>query len=123
LGIIEGHSRDEVLLNFERLGGGVPAQTLMGITMIKGDSSRSGPGYGSLNKQSGNDYGGPTRGMSWSQNDSDAVIDRYVFVAKDAPKHMKDRQPDADVLVVKQVADAFGMKKGCQVFLEVVSHK
>ncbi|KAI6778340.1 Vacuolar membrane-associated protein IML1 [Emericellopsis cladophorae] len=28
---------------------------------------------------------------------------------------MKDRQPDADVLVVKQVADAFGMKKGCQV--------
>ncbi|KAK0391150.1 hypothetical protein NLU13_0651 [Sarocladium strictum] len=121
LGIIDGHSRDEVLLNFERLGGGVPTQTHMGITMTKGDSSRNGTGYGSMNKQSGNDHGGPTRGMSWSQNDhSEAVIDRYVFVAKDAPKHMKDRQPDADVLVVKQVADAFGMKKGCQVFLEVI---
>lgn len=121
LGIIEGHSRDEVLLNFDRLAGGVLAQTLMGITMIKGDSTRNGPGYGSLNKQSATDYGGPARGMSHSQSDSEAVIDRYVFVAKDAPKHMKDRQPDADIFVVKQIADAFGMKKGCQVFLEVVS--
>lgn len=121
LGIIEGHTRDEVLLNFDRLGGGALAHTLMGITMIKGDSARNGGGYGSLNKQSSNDYGGPTRGTSWSQHDPEAVIDRYVFVAKDAPKHMKDRQPDADVLVVKQVADAFGMKKGCQVLLEMVS--
>lgn len=120
LGIIEGHSRDEVVLNFDRLGGSVKAKALMGITMLKGDLPRNSSGYGSLNKQSNGENGGPSRGMSWSQSDPETVIDRYVFVTKDAPKHMKDRQPDADVFVVKHIADAFGMKKGCQVLLEIV---
>lgn len=121
LGIIEGYLRDEVVFNFECFGGGVLVQIFMGIIMIKGDLVRNGVGYGSLNKQSGNDYGGLMRGMFWLQYDYfEVVIDCYVFVVKDVLKYMKDCQLDVDVFVVKQVVDVFGMKKGCQVFFEVV---
>lgn len=112
----DGYFKDEVLLNFDRLGPDFKPDTLMGITALKGDSARTA--YGSMNKQSW-DYQGPGR-RNFSPLDQDHASNRYVFVAKDMPKEMKLRQPDVDVSVAKHIADAFGMKKGSQVILALV---
>jgi hypothetical protein len=40
---------------------------------------------------------------------------RYVCVATDMPKHLKDRYATVEVFVAKHIAEAFGMKKGTQV--------
>lgn len=45
---------------------------------------------------------------------------RYLFVAKDMPKEMKSRLPEAEVSIVKSIADAFTIKKGSQVLLAPV---
>lgn len=118
VGIIAGYVKDEVLLNFDRLGPDFKPDTLMGITALRGDTSKTT--YGSVNKQSW-DYQGTGR-RNISPSDQDYTSNRYVFVAKDMPKEMKLRQPDVDVLVATHIADAFGMKRGSQVILAPVCH-
>lgn len=113
--VIDGYFKDEVLVNFDRLGPDFKPNTLMGITALKGDSKTT---YGSINKQSW-DYPGASR-RNFSPLDQDYTSNRYVFVAKDMSKEMKLRQPDVDVSVAKHIADAFGMKKGSQVILATV---
>jgi DEP domain-containing protein 5 len=105
-----------VLLNFDRLGGDVKADSLMGITALKGDSVK--PSYGSVNKGSSWDFAGNSTAESdLSQLHQDHISNRYVFVAKDMPKEMKLRHPDVDIFVAKHIAGAFGMRKGSQVVL------
>jgi len=91
----------------------------MSITVLaKGDSARTSSGaYGSLNKQPSHDHCDGARAMG---GDHDCAHHRYIFVAKDMTKEMKARYPEAEVYVVKHIADAFGMKKGHQVLLAPV---
>ena len=111
----DGYLKDEVLLNFDRLGNDAKPDVLMAITATKNESSKGT--YGSLNKA-------PAPGhclkSGFSLLDQDYISSRYVFFAKDMPKEMKARYPDVDVCVAKHIADAFGMKKGSQVVLASV---
>jgi hypothetical protein len=111
----DGYSKDEVLLNFDRLGNDAKTDALMAITATKSESSK-GP-YGSLSKAPAPD---PRLAPGFSLLDQDYISSRYVFFAKDMPKEMKARYPEADVCVAKHIADAFGMKKGSQVVLALV---
>ncbi|GJN80669.1 vacuolar membrane-associated protein iml1 [Purpureocillium lilacinum] len=115
----ESYVRDEVLLNLDLLGPEVKPGSLMSITVLaKGDSARTSSGaYGSLNKQPSHDHCDGARAMG---GDHDCAHHRYIFVAKDMTKEMKARYPEAEVYVVKHIADAFGMKKGHQVLLAPV---
>ena len=116
----DGYLKDEVLLNFDRLGPDVRPDSLMGITALKGDSGKGFAGYGSLSKSAA-DHNGGRKDNASNPFDDDYTANRYVFVAKDMSKEMKSRQPDVDVSVSKHIADAFGMKKGSQVILAPVS--
>lgn len=111
----DGYSRDEVLLNLDRVGGDVKPGTLMAIAVLKGDSAKPSGGYGTASNKQSQDQNGSSDG------DPESLGHRYIFVAQDMSKEMKARQPDVEVHVVKQIADAFGMKKGSQVLLTVVS--
>ena len=106
------------MLNFDRLGGDIKPDSLMGITALKGDSVK--PSYGSVNKSSWDFSGNPAAESDLSQLHQDHISNRYVFVAKDMPKEMKLRHPDVDVFVAKHIAGAFGMRKGSQVVLAPV---
>lgn len=118
INVNDGYFKDEVLLNFDRLGADVRPDTLMAITALKGESSR--PNYGSINKPPWESQGNVTNDPNFSLLDQDYISSRYVFIAKDMPKEMKLRYPDTDVSVAKHIADAFGMKKGSQVTLAPV---
>lgn len=111
----EGYLKDEVLLNFDRLGTDAKPDMLMAITAVKNENAK-GP-YGSLSKAA---YSGARPKLGFSLLDQDYISSRYVFFAKDMPKEMKNRYPDVDVSVSKHIADAFGMKKGSQVVLAPV---
>ncbi|KAF4469634.1 vacuolar membrane-associated iml-1 [Fusarium albosuccineum] len=111
----EGYAKDEVLLNFDTVGGDIKPGTLMCISAVKDDVRKASTGHGSVNKQS-------QEGTSTCQNGDGAGF-KYAFVAKDMPQEMKVRQPDVEVYVLKHIADAFGMKKGSQVTLTVVDAK
>ncbi|RDA86092.1 hypothetical protein CP532_1140 [Ophiocordyceps camponoti-leonardi (nom. inval.)] len=93
----EGYARDEVLLNLQLISVDVRPGSLMSLTPIINDSSRTPSG-----KQA---------------PDHCPDNERYIFVVKDMPKELKARQPDVEVYVVKHIADAFGIKKGSQVLL------
>ena len=117
--VSDGYLKDEVLLNFDRLGPDVRPDTLMGITALRGDSGKGFAGYGSLSKSTLDHNGG--RKDNGPAIDEDYTSSRYVFVAKDMPNEMKSRQPDVDISISRHIADAFGMKKGSQVILAPVS--
>ncbi len=119
--VIDYYPKDEVLLNFDRLGGDARQGSLMAITAIKGDASKASGAYGSLGRGSSEYNGGRRKDVSFSLLDQDYISSRYVFIAKDMPKEMKNRYPDADITVTKHIADAFGMKKGVPVMLAHVS--
>lgn len=111
----DGYSKDEVLLNFDRLGNDARPDALMAITAIKSENSKGS--YGSLSRAP---MHGSRSKQGFSLLDQDYISSRYVFFAKDMPKEMKSRHADVDVLVAKHIADAFGMKKGSQVVLAPV---
>ena len=114
-----GYLKDEVLLNFDRLGPYARPYSLMAITSLKGDSAKASTGYGSVSKAPAEHKpAGPGKGFSLL--DQDYISRRYVFIAKDMSKEMKTRNPDVDVSVSRHIADAFGMKKGAQVILAPV---
>ncbi|KAM6533521.1 vacuolar membrane-associated protein iml1 [Fusarium falciforme] len=117
----EGYAKDEVLLNFDLVGGDIRPGTLMCISTVKDDARKPSAGHGSSSKQS-QDQNSGAKGGSTCQNGDSAGF-KYVFVAKDMPKDMKARQHDVEVYVLKHIADAFGMKKGSQVLLTVVDAK
>ncbi|KAI1811380.1 hypothetical protein GGS20DRAFT_563298 [Poronia punctata] len=119
--INESLVRDEVLLNFDLLGGGpVQPGALMSVTPTKLDGDRGDRFQSSLYSSS--------RSASY-QRASPAPLDakassdinrRYVFVAKDMPKDLKARMPTVEVYVAKHVGDAFNLRKGTQVVLAPV---
>ncbi|KAF4983066.1 hypothetical protein FZEAL_1434 [Fusarium zealandicum] len=112
----EGYSKDEVLLNFDVVGSDIKAGTLMCISTIKDDIRKPSAGHGSSSKL---DQSCSSKGASTCQN-GDCAGFKYAFVAKDMSQEMKTRLPDAEVYVVKHIADAFGIKKGSQVLLTLV---
>ena len=120
--VLDGYSKDEVLLNFDKLGSNIKAGTLMGISVVKNDVGKNGNGQGGANK-SQYDQNGGGRESATDGSGPGALGERYIFVAKDMPKEMKARQPDIEVQVIKQVADAFAMKRGCQVLLTPIDHR
>lgn len=113
--VYDGYSKDEVLLNLDRVGVDVKPGTLMAIAVLKGDSGRASGGHGAATEKQSHDHNGSTEG------ETESLGHRYIFPAQDMPKEMKARQPDVEVYIVKQIADAFGMKKGSQVLLTLVS--
>jgi hypothetical protein len=117
----DGYLKDEVLLNFDRLGADARPYSLMAITSLKGDSAKPSTGYGSMSKAPAEHKRGRA-GKGFSLLDQDCISRRYVFIAKDMSKEMKSRHPDVDVSVSRHIADAFGMKKGAQVILAPVGH-
>lgn len=119
----EAYSRDEILVNLDLLGGEVKPGTLMGVAVLKGDNWRSHGGYGSVNKQEYEQNHEHLTGGSSSSKNHGPLGPRYLFVAKDMPKEMKARNPDTEICVVKHIADAFGMKRGCQVLLTMVDEE
>lgn len=115
----EGYSRDEVLLNLDLIGGDIKPGTLMSIAVVKSDLSKSSAGYGSYKKLAHEDNSS-LRYQNSGPCDPNNLGHQYIFVAKDMPKEVKGRQPEAEVYVVKHIADTFGMKKGSIVLLTPV---
>ncbi|KAI1431207.1 vacuolar membrane-associated protein iml-1 [Xylaria sp. CBS 124048] len=115
--INESLLREEVLLNFDLVGGGaIQPGTLMSIAPIKADTERSDRLQGSL-------YGTsrpPPHLRTGDPRANDDAGRRYVFVAKDMPKDLKARMPAVEVYVAKHVGDAFNLRKGTQVVLAPV---
>ncbi|GAP84784.1 putative vacuolar membrane-associated protein iml-1 [Rosellinia necatrix] len=118
--INESLIRDEVLLNFDAVGGDtIQPGTLMSITPVKLDTERPDRLQASL-------YGSTRPSYQWASaapadaRANDDAARRYVFVAKDMPKDLKARIPNVEVYVTKQVADAFNLRKGTQVVLSPV---
>ncbi|KAI1826400.1 hypothetical protein F4861DRAFT_81150 [Xylaria intraflava] len=116
--INESLLRDEVLLNFDLVGGGGAIQpgTLMSMTPVKADTDRPDRLQGSL-------YGSsrpPPNQRIGDPRVTDDASRRYVFVAKDMPKDLKARMPTVEVYVAKHVGDAFNLRKGTQVLLAPV---
>lgn len=112
--IIDTYSRDEVLVNFDLFGPDIKSGALFGITVLKSEFGKSSNGYGSINKMDHDSH-------QESNKDSRALGHRYIFIAKDMSKDMKQRYHDAEVCVVKHIADAFGIKRGAHVLLAPVS--
>lgn len=115
----DGYARDEVLLNLDLLGGEVKPGTLMSIAVLKPEFLKSSGGIGSLKKQAHEDNGS-LRFQNGGPSDRNDLGHQYIFVAKDMPKETKARHPEAEVHVVKHIADVFGMKKGSIVLLRAV---
>lgn len=115
----EGYARDEVLLNFDVVGGDIKPGTLMCIATVKDDLRKISTGHGASSKQNQEQSYG-SKGTTGTQN-GDGACFKYFFVAKDMPQETKTRNPDIEVYVLKHIADAFGMKKGSQVLLTMVS--
>ncbi|RWA10409.1 hypothetical protein EKO27_g4695 [Xylaria grammica] len=116
--INESLIRDEVLLNFDLVGGGaIQPGDLMSITPVKAETDRSDRLQGSL-------YGSSRPPLfqrpSADIRTNDDTTRRYVFVAKDMPKDLKVRMPTVEVYVLKHVGDAFNLRKGTQVVLAPV---
>lgn len=108
--VSEAYSRDEVLLNFDRIGANVRLGSLMSIAAVKADNGKTGTGYGLAPKA-----------VNEGSNADEGTGPRYTFVAKDMAKDpKKSRQSDVEVLVAKHIALAFGMKNGSQVLLTAV---
>jgi hypothetical protein len=116
----DGYARDEVLLNLDLLGGDVKPGTLMSIAVLKPEFLKSSGGIGSLKKQAHEDNGSLRFQNLASPCDRNDLGHQYIFVAKDMPKETKARHPEAEVHVVKHIADVFGMKKGSIVLLRAV---
>merc|ERR1712000_145772 len=74
----EGYLKDEVLLNFDRLGPDVKPDTLMAITAVKNENTRSQ--FGSLARNPFQNGGRPKQGFSLL--DQDYISSRYVFFSK-----------------------------------------
>ncbi|KOS17434.1 Vacuolar membrane-associated protein IML1 [Escovopsis weberi] len=117
--VFETIAKDEVLLNLDLLGDDIKPGTLMSIAVLKGESMRQTGGHGSISKQLA-DQSEAARILNIGYDGPDALGHRYIFVAKDMPKEMKQRLPDAEVNVIKHIASAFGMKKGSVVLLAPV---
>ncbi|KAH7221895.1 hypothetical protein BKA60DRAFT_619343 [Fusarium oxysporum] len=117
----EGYARDEVLLNFDVVGGDIKPGTLMCIATVKDDLRKISTGHGASSKQNQEQSYG-SKGTMGTQN-GDGACFKYFFVAKDMPQETKTRNPDIEVYVLKHIADAFGMKKGSQVLLTMVDAK
>ncbi|KAJ8123071.1 hypothetical protein ONZ43_g888 [Nemania bipapillata] len=120
--INESLARDEVLLNFDLIGGSsIQPGTLMSITPIKADTDRSDRLQGSLYGSSRPPYQRTSAApVDTRANDDDTR--RYVFIAKDMPKDLKARMPNVEVYVAKHVGDAFSLRKGTQVVLAPVDN-
>ncbi|KAL6881221.1 hypothetical protein J3F83DRAFT_758157 [Trichoderma novae-zelandiae] len=117
----DGYARDEVLLNLDSLGGHVKPGALMSIAVLKPEFLKSSGGIGSLKKQAHEDNGS-LRFQNIGPSDPNALGYEYIFVAKDMPRETKARHPEAEVHVVKHIADVFGMKKGSIVLLTPVDN-
>ncbi|KAK1256177.1 hypothetical protein MKX07_008436 [Trichoderma sp. CBMAI-0711] len=118
----DGYARDEVLLNLDLLGGDVKPGTLMSIAVLKPEFLKSSGGIGGLKKQAHEDNGSLRFQNMASPCDRNDLGHQYIFVAKDMPKETKARHPEAEVHVVKHIADVFGMKKGSIVLLRAVDN-
>ncbi|KAI1133708.1 vacuolar membrane-associated protein iml-1 [Nemania abortiva] len=117
--INESLIRDEVLLNFDLIGGTIQPGALMSITPMKADPDRSDRLQGSLYGSSRPPYQrNSTAPVDTRANDDS--LRRYVFVAKDMPKDLKARMPTVEIYVAKHVGDAFSLRKGTQVVLAPV---
>ncbi|KAL5601187.1 hypothetical protein BROUX41_005992 [Berkeleyomyces rouxiae] len=119
----EGYSPDDVLLNFELVGGDIRPGQLMAMTVVT-EKEKGAFGEELLRITSGGDKnaagsaggGAETPGLS----ESEAYGKRYVFVAKDMSRELKIRHPQVEVYAVKHIADNFGMKKGTSVVLTAI---
>ncbi|KAI8629309.1 hypothetical protein F5Y19DRAFT_464503 [Xylariaceae sp. FL1651] len=116
--INESLVRDEVLLNFDLVGGGaIQPGVLMSITPTTFETDRA-------DRMQGSFYGSsrppPYQRSSSALEDpktSEDTTRKYIFVAKDMPKELKARFPTVEVYIAKHVGDAFNMRKGTQVVL------
>ncbi|KAK5628428.1 hypothetical protein RRF57_004143 [Xylaria bambusicola] len=109
--------RDDVLLNFDLVGGGaIQPGTLMSVTCIKPETDRSDRLQGSVYSSSRPPLHARTPTAADSRSSDDSAR-RYVFVAKDMPKDLKARIPTVEIYVAKHVGDAFNLRKGAQVIL------
>ncbi|KAI5463745.1 hypothetical protein BGZ63DRAFT_353970 [Mariannaea sp. PMI_226] len=106
----EGYSKDEVLLNLDLISDVTPGAPMC-IVAVKDDPRKP---------STGQDHNCAPKGTSTAVGYDDGAGNSYVFYAKDMPQEMKARLPDVEVLVVKHIADVFGMKKGGQVLLTMV---
>jgi hypothetical protein len=120
ISVNDGYSKDEVLLNLDHFGGDIQPGTLMALIPLKGDSKNAASAYGSVSKQP-QEHADGSRAASGTHSEHDhGAGHTYIFVAKDMSKEMKARHPDAEVHVVKHIADAFFMKRGSHALLRPV---
>ncbi len=114
----ESFACDGVLLNLDLIAGDVKPGSLMAVDVVRAEADKSSQ---NAQKQQHQDR---TKD-AYSPNLGGAKVAdterRYIFTVKDMPKELKVRYPTVEVYVPKNIADAFGMKKGSQVLLTPVS--
>ncbi|KAI3337656.1 vacuolar membrane-associated protein iml-1 [Ustulina deusta] len=114
-------ARDEVLLNFDLVGGGaIRPGALMSVTSVKTETDRSDRLQASLYGSSRPQLYQRASTAPADARPTDDTTRRYVFVAKDMPRDLKARMPTVEVYVAKHVGDAFNLRKGTQVVLAPV---
>ncbi|KAF4126610.1 DEP domain-containing protein 5 [Geosmithia morbida] len=111
----DGYLKDDVLVNFDRLGSDFEPGSLLAITAIKGDPSTA---YTGLHKSTVTGGSRPESGYGFPEKD--VYCYRYVFVSSEMPKDVKARHPDVDISIPKHIADAFGMRKSSHVLLSPI---
>lgn len=116
--VMEMHWKDELALNFDILGPEFKPGALFGIAAVKNEGNKNAAGYGSSSKL---DQDGIDHGRGSAAKDAKSCGHRYIFAAKDLARDTKLRNPDVEIYIAKQIADAFGFKRGGQVLLTPVS--
>lgn len=96
--ITEIYSRDDVWLNYDLLGPEYRPGMLLGIASVK------------------------TEGETAKNNTKEtrSLGHRFIFKAKETPKEMKTRHPDAEICVSRHIAEVFGIKRGQPVVIAPV---
>lgn len=97
--ITEIYSRDDVWLNYDLLGPEYRPGMLLGIASVKADGEPS---------------------KSNNAKEARMLGHRFIFKAKETPKEMKTRHPDAEICVSKHIAEVFGIKRGQPVVIAPV---
>lgn len=108
----ESPTAEEILLNLDQLDKDVKPGSLMAIAVLEPERQ--------VGKAGGPSY--LTPGLAGSSSTAAVATPekRYLFTVKDLPKELKLKYSTAEIIVSKHLADAFGLRKGSQVFLEPV---
>ena len=113
----ESFARDGVLLNLDLVARDLKPGTLVAINVTKSEAERLSQNPSQKQQFQDRAKDGSSPGAAAKAAETERP---YIFSVKDMPKDLKARYPTVEVYVPRDIADAFGMKKGSQVVLAPV---